>query len=291
MISFWTFCDWLFYGLIRAVLVWAPVVAAPRVERSIPSQWWSYNTWYDWYGHLDANDRPDEHWCRQWLEMTFGEFSAMIEGAAEDAWSAAIGVVRSLLGALRAGYSSFSHWIDVLHTKLGGILPYWTDSVVSGLGKLWTLIPVEIRVGLKSWTDWANGIAESVRQWVRDTYDYFASLANSAWNWVLSQGDRLRHWVDSVSGWIDGFKRDPYGTVTSWLGSAWVFLVAFFTAPVGYVLSWLGSDWSTLVDFRWGPLTWLSNLWSFYADLISEFCADPKSFIVDRLERAILDRW
>jgi hypothetical protein len=111
------------------------------------------------------------------------------------------------------------------------------------------------------------------------------------WNWLISKGNQLGNWWVSARGLLDQFRSNPTGFILARLGAAWPWLVHFRNNARAMVFGWLGDTWQALVTFRNGPLEFYFNLWGAYRQRLGNFLADPKQFLVDELEKAILERW
>lgn len=291
IISLWEFLDWLFYGLVRYVLWWIPVVQPFPVDRSVPRHWWEYNTWTDWYLHLDGNKRPDEHWCRQWLEMTFGEFKRLVADVADSFTRSVRDALLRLIGYVRSGYASLGQWVDKIEERAGTYLPWFASTLSGGLTFLFNLLPTGIRQQYQSWDDLFRGIRDGAVAIVRNLIDEARRWASEARSWIFTQGQHVYEFYTDVQRFVRDFKNDPRGTITRLLGSAWTFLAAFALSPVGIVLSWLGPDWQGWVTFNAGPAAFLYNLWSTHHDEIARLFSEPREWVMSRLEQAIMDRW
>lgn len=291
IISLWIFLEWLFYGLLRYVLVWIPVVKPYPVDRGIPAWWFRYNTWNDWARHLDRDKRPDLYWCQQWLEMCFGEFARMVNHAANSFTERVGQSLQNLIGYIRAGYASLGQWLDSVERRVGAVLPWFAENVGHGLGFLFNLLPAGIRGRYQSWDDLFRGIRDGAVRLVRGLIDEARRWAADSLNWVTNQGRRIYDFYVDCQAFVRRFKNDPYGMLSAWLGQSWTWLVSFAASPVGAVLSWLGPDWRSWVTFNAGPARFLYNLWSAYHDDIAALFADPRGWVYERLEDALTDRW
>jgi len=290
-VNLWTILGWILYGLIRFVFVLIPYVKAPGVYRGAPSQWYRYNTWSDWGHHDDDDGRPDEHWCRAWLEMAFGELAAYAVDKARPYVDQVKSLLLSVIGYIKGGFSSMGAWVNWLQRAVGDAVPYFAANLAGCASWLYFRLPAEIRQGWRSWSDIWEWIRESVRSWARVRYDAAKSWAFNAVNWVNSTGDQLRRWRDSVAGVIDQIRHDPYGWITGRLGWAWAWLAGFASNGRDTVLGWLGPEWPGLVTFSRDCVSFYYNLWSAGWRVLGDFVADPKAFLMDRLEQAVLDRW
>ncbi len=291
MPSIWEILGWAFYGAIRYVLFWIPLVTPFSVDIGIPSSWWRYNGWSDWTHKDDNNGGPDEHWLNSWFEMVFGEYKRLIVSEAKDLVSSARQYLLGLIGGIQAGVGSLGGWLQKIDDWIGGYIPGWAGTLSNGLNWLRVRLPESIRYGWETWTDLWEGIRESVRGWARDRYDWFRNLAQSGWDWVVSTGSGLTAWVNHVSGWIEGFRADPYGYIVGRLGSAWDWLVVFRDRGRDQVLEWLGPDVDKLLTFARDCVDFYYNLWSLGWEELGEFVADPKAWLMDRLETALVNRW
>lgn len=291
MTDLWTLIDWFFYGLIRYVLFWIPLVTPFRVNRVIPSAWWRYNSLRDWFHRDDNNGGPDEHWIQCWFRMVFGEAFALAVENASSLVDSLESRVLDWIGGFPAQFLSLGGWIDYLKALIGDYIPWWAETVVGGLTWLRDRLPEGIKYGWQSWDDWIDGIKVAIRIWVRDFVAYFHDLAVSAWNWVQGAGEALKSWRDHVSGWIDGVRADPYGFVVGQLGDSWAWLRDFRDRGRDQVLAWLGPDIHSLLVFGRDCVGFYYSLWSAGWQDLGEFAQDPRGYLMDRLERAIIDRW
>jgi len=282
---------WAFYGAIRYVLYWVPLVTPFSVDISPPWQWFRYNDWYDWFHRNDNNGGPDEHWLNSWFEMVIGEFKLLVLEEAKPYVDVIRILVLSLLGGIRAGFVSMGHWVGWLNDAIGDHVPWWSGTIARGLDILRDKLPSAIREGWQDWTQLFDGIRNGIESWVRSRYENARAVAFDAWAWVLDIGRGLREWVDSARGWIDAFKADPAGHVRGWLGSAWTWLVGFYQNGRAVVLGWLGPEWPSLVTFARYALGFYFNLWASGWQTLADIVDDPRAWVSDILERALEDRW
>lgn len=291
MPSFWDILGWILHALLQYILFWVPVLKPYPESEYPPYPWYTYNSWSDWFAHRDGEWRPDEHLIRQYLEMGFGELKRLTLHEAGTALDSAKSWLRGLIGSVRSGYSSLGHWLDVVNRRLGDWLPGWASTVGVGLQKLNELFPTSIRYKWESWSNLFEGIKQSVRDWVWGRYESFRSWANEAINWVRGAGQSIRGWWDRSRDWLDRLRNDPYGTIAHYLGAGWRWLAGFWQRWRDEVLGLLGWDWPRLKAFSQSCLTFYFNLWSQGWATLDSFVRDPRSFIMDRLEQAIMDRW
>lgn len=291
MLSLWTILSWTFYGLVRYVMQWIPLITPFKVYRSIPSQWWAYNSWSDWMHYNDNNGGPDERWCKAWLKMCLGELEKRILARAKTVVDNVKSFLIRLVGYIRVGFSNLGAWVDFVQRQVGYYLPSWASNISWALGWLRAKLPLSIRYGWQSWDQLWEGIKTSVKNWAQWMYDLAKQRAYAAWDWVLWTGQSILAWRDRVAGWIDYVRTNTYGWITGYLGAAWYWLVAFRNNPLAWVSQWLGDDWRRLVEFKNGPLTFYYNLWSAGWRTLSDFVADPLGFVLSRMEQAVMDRW
>lgn len=289
--TIWTILDWILYGLVRYVLFWIPLLKAPKVERSIPSEWWSYNTYSDWLHKDDDGGYPDEVWCRSWLEMAFGELQVLATNKAQPYVDAAFAVLRSVIGAFPARFMSVGSWVDWLQSLTGSVVPFFAASLSSAALWLYDRFPASIVQGWESWSDIWESIKASVRSWARSMYDRAVVWARQGLDWVQNIGDSLRLWRERVADWIDTVRSDSRGWISRVLGPGIDWLLTFALSPVSIVLSWLGPEWPRLLTFARDCLAFYYNLWSDGWQTLGEFVSDPSDFIISRLERVVMDRW
>lgn len=291
MPSIWEILGWAFYGAIRYVLFWIPLVTPFRVDIGIPASWWRYNGWSDWEHRDDNNGGPDEHWLNSWFEMVIGEFKRLIIHEADEALSAAKRYLLGLIGGVQAGLGSIGGWAQKLDDWIGGYVPGWAGTISGGLNWLRVRLPEAIRYGWDSWAGIFASIRQTVYDWVRARYDAFRDLAHRAWSWVLGDGSLLKRWYDRAAGWIDAFRVNPYGYITGLLGGAWSWLLAFRDRGREIVLGWLGPDMPPLLTFARDCVTFYYNLWALGWRELGEFVSDPLGYLYDRAERILVDRW
>lgn len=289
--SLWWVLSAILYGLVRYIFVLIPLVKAPRVYTDIPGPWWDYNDFMDWLHFVADDNHPDEHWCRSWLEMAFGELARYATDKALPYIDQARNELRGLIGYIRSGFPSLGAWADWLQRAVGEVVPYFASNLSGCASWLYFRLPAEIRQGWRSWSDVWEWIRESVRAWARVRYDAARAWASDSIQWVRSTGDELRRWRDSVGHWIDNVRSDPYGWITGQLGPTWTWLLGFSARARATVIEWLGPDWPKLTTFARDCVSFYYNLWSSGWDTLGELVDDPRSFLMDRLETAILDRW
>ena len=289
--TIWTILDWILYGLIRYVLYLIPLVKAPRVYRSMPSEWWRYNWYSDWLHLDDDGGYPDERWCRCWLEMAFGELQRLATDKARPYVDQAKAALLKVIGYVRSGYSSLGDWVNHLQMLVGESVPFFAVNLTGAAAWLYYRLPASIRQGWRGWDATWEWIKETVRAWARSRYDEAKFWASRAWDWMLHTGAILRRWQERVEVWIDHVRGNSYGWMTSLLGPAWFWLLGFWSDARAIVLGWLGPDWPKLVTFSRDCISFYYNLWSAGWRVLGDFVADPRGFILDRLESALMDRW
>lgn len=291
MTTLGTLIGWFFYGTIRYIIFWIPLLTPPAVTRSIPWQWWRYNTWSEWRHNDDNNGGPDEVWLQAWFRMIFTEALILTEMTVRPYIDGIKDRLRGLIGAIKTGYSSMSGWVDWLERLFGLPLPWWSTTLNRGLRWLRLKLPPGIREAWRTWDQIWEGIKTDVKNWVHNAYDAFRTKAASAWNWVTDKGASLQRWRNRVAGWIDAFRNDPYGKITSWLGGAWHWLLTFRNNPVGIIIAWLGNTWQLLSTFARDCLIFYYNLWSIGWRVLGEFCSDPLGYLYRKAEEALIERW
>jgi hypothetical protein len=291
MPSLWTILDWLFYGLVRYVLYLIPGLRAPVVDRGPPGEWWRYNDYYDWAQATADGGHPALAWIQSWLEMTLGELARYATEKAKPYVDALKVVVFGTIGGIRPGFPSMGGWVQWLQSAIGYLVPAWAGTLGGGLIWLRDRFPSGIRLGFQSWYDIWEEIKSAVRSWAMDRYDAARSWASQSLSWISDVGDRLKDWRDRVAGWIDHVKSNPMGWIEQILGSGIHWLLAFAVSPTSIVLSWLAPDWPRLVTFAQDCLSFYYGLWSSGWQVLADIVADPRRWIMERLESAIMDRW
>lgn len=286
-----TILEWLFYGAVRYVLLWVPLVTPFRVDRSIPSPWWKYNGYGDWMHRDDNNGGPDEHWLQAWFRMAVGEFKLLVLDEAKPYVDAAKRALQTLVGYIRAGFPSMGGWVNWLQGAVGYVTPFFASNLGAAAVWLYDRFPAGIRQGWQSWSGLWENIKASVRSWARSQYDQAKVWAGNNLGWISGIGESLRWWRDRVAGWIDNVRGNPRGWIVGVLGSGIDWLLAFALSPVSLVLSWLGPEWPKLQTFARDCVPFFYNLWSAGWRTLSEFVRDPLHFMISRLEQAVMDRW
>lgn len=289
--SIWTLLSWILYGLVRFVFVLIPYVRAPKVSRGAPSVWYKYNSWTDWSHRDDDNGHPDERWCRSWLEMAFGELAQYATDKARPYVDQVKGMLLDVIGYIRSGYSSLGSWVNHLQSRIGEGTLSFASNLRNAASWLYFKLPYGVRSGWQSWSEIWDGIKASVRTWAIDRYDQARAWAYDAALWVNQVGDVIRRWRDDVAGWIDWVRYDSRGWVIGWLGWTWDWLEEFVYSGRATVLGWLGPDWPRLVTFARDCIGFYYALWSAGWRVLGDFVADPRAFVLDGLERAVMDRW
>jgi len=283
--------DWIFYGLVRYILYLIPLVKAPKVYRRAPLQWWSYNGSWDWSQRNADNGHPNDHWCRSWLEMAFGELQKLATDKARPYVDQVKNWLLDRIGYIRSSFPSLGAWVNWLQRAVGESVPYFAANLAGAASWLYFRLPASVRQGWRDWDAIWEWIKASVRQWAQVRYDAAKGWAWDAVTWVVHAGDQLLRWRDHVAGWIDHVRGDSYGWIVSLLGPGWSWLLGFWANARATVIGWLGPDWPKLVTFSRDCVTFYYNLWSAGWSVLAEFIADPKGFIMDRLEQVIMDRW
>lgn len=291
MPSIWTILDWIFYGLIRYVLYLIPLIRAPEVDRGPPSSWWRYNNYYDWREAFADAGRPNEHWCRSWLEMAFGDLQRVATDKARPYVDAAKRYLLGVVGGIRGGFWSMGAWVDWLQRAVGYTLPFFAANLAGAATWLYGKLPLQIRAGWQDWWQLFEETRAMVRKWVMSRYDGFRAWTDWLVSWITGIGESIRQWVARNAAWVDEWRQNPYGRIVGLLGPGWGWLLAFRDNAVTWIVGWLGDDWRRVVEFARGPLTFYYNLWSWGWRTLSDFVADPRSFVLDRLEQAVMDRW
>ena len=289
--TIWLILDWILYGLIRYVLSFISWIPTPKVDRGPPSEWYKYASYYQWYWHDDDDGRPTTAWCEVWLEMSFGELAEYATDKARPYVDQVKDWLVRLIGYVRSGFGSMGAWVNWLGGLVGEGVPYFAANLAEAASWLYFRLPEGVRQGWRDWDQTWEWIKESVRQWARSRYDDAVSWAYSAIRWVHDTGEQLRRWRDQVGDWIERVRGDSYGWVTGLLGDAWAWLVGFRQDARSMVLGWLGPDWPRLVTFGRDCVGFYYALWSAGWRVLGEFVADPREFVLDRLESAVLDRW
>ena len=289
--TIWRILDWILYGLIRYVLSFISWIPTPTVDRGPPSEWYKYASYYQWYWHDDDNGRPTTAWCEQWLEMAFGELASYATKKARPYVDQIRDKLRGVIGYIRSGYSSLGSWVNHLQNRIGEGSLSFASNLRNAASWLYFKLPYGVRAGWETWDQIWDGLRAKVRSWAQARYDTAKSWAHSAIAWVNTTGDQLRRWREQVSGHIDRLRSDPYGYIVGYLGSAWSWLSGFASNGRDTVLGWLGPEWPTLVTFGRDCVTFYYSLWSKGWEDLGEFIDDPKSFVLDRLEQAVLERW
>lgn len=291
MPDLWQSFEWAIWGVYQYARYVIPLIRPDPVPNTVPVTWWLVNTFGDWFWHRDSDLIPDEHWIRRWIWMAVKCIVWAALGDAQELVDKAKSAVLSVIGSVKAGFPSMGVWVSFLQIAIGNHIPFWTADLASGLDWLWDRLPSGIRERWQSWDQLWDMILDRAKSWVRSTYDRIVDKGRNAWDWAQQSGERLKRWVDSVQSWVNRFKSDPYGTIASYLGQTWQWLRGFSQSGRSQVLSWLGPDIGKLLTFGASCATFYYNLWSLGWSELESFVRDPKAFIIDRLTRAIENRW
>lgn len=291
MTSLGTLIGWFFYGFVRYIIFWIPLLTPPSVDRSPPWQWFRYSDWGDWFHRDDNRGGPDEFWLQTWFRMIFGEALLLAVDEAKPYVRRVRDALRGLIGNIRSQFGSVSGWLSWLEQLFGYPLPWWASTVNRGLSWLRGKLPASIREGWRSWDQLFDAVAEGVRNWVRGVYDHFRNLAQDAWSWAFNHGEMLLRWYWRVEAWVQNFRADPYGVIVGYLGWYWDWLRDFVHNARARVLGYLGPDVHKLLLFGQNAAIFYYNLWSRGWRVLSEFVDDPLGFLYERAERMLIDRW
>lgn len=234
-----------------------------------PGWWWLVNNEQQWRYHRDRNDIPDRAFIESWLRAAWAALGHWIGEVGTDARDQAASRARGWIGYVLYGYSTFSQWLDSMHLRLGSGLPWWTQSAMEGLGKLYGWLPPEIRLGLQSWSALWDSIVQRAKSWVQATYNLAISLGGQAWGWVIQAGNRLDTWYQAAHGTLDEFRSNP--------------------GP--FILARLGPTWDLLRAFAFTALPFYVGLWGSHASDLSNFLSDPAGWIYDKLESYLERIW
>jgi len=234
-----------------------------------PAWWYLYWSWGDWYLNLDADKRPNLDWCYRWTVGSLRLIGAYAESIADAARDAAKNTVRSWIGYVRHGFSSFESWTENLWSKVGDASFSWASSLTSAATWLRGHLPQTIRDGLQTWDSLWNGIKNAAIDWARARYEDARTWASQAVNWVNSTGVSLRAWYDLAYSWLEDFRQNAYARTTGLLGDTW----------------------RRLATFAGGSLTFWNNLWGSHADDIGKFFGNPLQFLYDKTEDFLCNRW
>jgi len=287
----WTLIDWFFYGFVRYVLFWIPLLTPFSVDRHIPWQWWRYNGIYDWWHKNDNNGGPDEHWLQAWFRMVFGEALLTATESAKPYIDALRTWAEAVIGGVQVGMGSLGRWAQKLDDWIGGWVPLWAGSLSGGLLWLRDRLPAAIRYGWQSWGQIWQAIKDDVKDWVRGYVDLFRQMADTALSWTRDTGQRLDQWYRDVSGWLAGVRSAPYEWIAGWLGWTWTWLRGFSVRGRDQVLEWMGPNIGQLLLFGRDCVRFYYQLWAVGWCELGEFVEDPRHYVVDLLERVLVERW
>lgn len=283
--------DWFFYGFIRYVVYWIPLLTPPSVNRAMPWQWLKYNSFWIWLQKGLNKGGPTESWLQGWFSMTFGESLLLAEITAQPYVDRIKEVLESAIGSVASGFGSLSLWIGRVQGWLGLPLPWWSSTVHAGLSWLRAKLPQGIRDAWQTWDGIFDGIKSYARDWVTARYEQAKQWARTAFDWAVNAGQSLINWRNRVAGWIDAFRANPYGTISSYLGFAWGWLHNFRNNGRAIVLGWLGSDIYKLLLFGRDCVSFYYNLWARGWRVLSDLIDDPVEYLYTRIERMLVDRW
>lgn len=286
-----TLIGWFFYGFVRYVMYWIPLIAPSSVNRHIPWQWWLYNNWGDWRHRDDNNGGPDEHWLQCWFKMLFGEAMRLATYEAKPYVRLIRDALLVVIGAVKSGFGSLSSWVDWLEQYFGFPLPWWSSTVKSGLGWLRRKLPSGIRESWQTWLQIWDGIKQEVRDWAIARYDQFRNLANEAVAWVRDRGASLSGWQDRVGAFIEAFKANPYGNIAWWLGEAWSWLCWFRSNAYNVIRGCFGPNLDKILLFGRDCVTFYYNLWAQGWQELGGFTSNPVQYLYDKAEQILTERW
>lgn len=286
-----TLLEWFFYGLIRYILLWVPLVNPFPVDRAIPNEWWFYNDFLDWLHRDDVGGGPDEQWLQAWFRMVWGEAKKLVNSEAQRYTDAAKQWLRDRIGYIKSGWANLGSWLLFVEQRIGSFLPSFAPTVSEGLNWLRSRLPETIRNLWQSWDQLFDSIKQSVEMRIRSLYERTKEWAAYAYDWVIAAGRILDAWRQRVQGFLDALRNDPYGTVTGWLGEAWQWLREFRNRGRDQVLEWLGPDIGPLLTFARDCVVFYYNLWSLGWQELGAFVEHPGEWLYDRAERILINRW
>lgn len=283
--------DWFFYGFIRYVVYWIPLLTPPSVNRAMPWQWLKYSSIWIWLQKGANKGGPTEAWLQDWFRMIFGEALLLAEITAMPYVDRAKEVLESAIGSVASGIGSLSAWIGQVQGWLGLPLPWWSGTVHNGLTWLRGKLPQGIRDAWQTWDGIFDGIKSYARDWVMARYEQAKTWARTAFDWAVNAGQSLITWRNRVAGWIDAFVANPYGTIVGYLGYAWQWLSGFQVNGRAIVLGWLGPNIYKALKFARDCSVFYYNLWHRGWRVLADLVDDPVEYLYSRIERMLVDRW
>lgn len=265
---------------------------SPPYQSVHPPSWFQY-TYKDqvWKDNLDSDNRPTLNFCKYFIRAVWNYFLHKITQQWEDAIGALQRVLTSALGSLRHGYGTWSDWVEGIYARVGQGALTWADDLLQAANRLYLWLPEGVRQGLHSWEDIFVYWYGQAKLWVVQQFGSALAAAVDAWAWVVSSGEALRAWYDSVRTWVLDWAQNAAERVRGVLGATWNWIVAFRADPLGTITFYLGPAWAKLVSWADGPLTFYYNLWGSYATMLGEFLADPLGWLYDRTEEELVRRW
>ncbi len=282
---------WVWYGWIQRILLILPLVN-PEPAGYAPVKWWwrYYNEW-QWESNLSADRIPDKWWIRRYQEGAHKLAGVWVGEVGDYAYGQARSWVVAFMGYVQHNFPTFSDWIETIWLWVNFQAGWWGGNLRHAADMLRDWIPYDIRQGWKTWWGIWEGIKDAVKDWAKDRFDDARADAIAAYEWVISDGGPIRTWVNSVKQWIDNFRANPVGFITSALGAAWTWLVAFWVLPGAVIQPFLGPNFDKLKTFAVSAVTYYYNLWGSYAEELAAFLADPTGWLYDKAEEELLRRW
>jgi len=283
--------NWFFYGFIRYVVYWIPLLTPPSVDRAMPWQWLKYSSVWVWLQKGKNKGGPTEAWLQGWFSMVFGEAVLLVDIVTQPYVDQAKELLLSVIGAVSSNFSNLASWIGQVQDWFGLPLPWWSGTVNQGLTWLRDKLPTSIRGAWQTWDNIFDGIKDAVKNWVNASYAQARDWARGAFDWAVSAGQSLISWRDRIAGRIDSFLANPYGTITTWLGHTWQWLLGFQLYGRFIVFEWLGPDIYKALTFARDCSTFYYNLWSRGWSVLSDLVDDPVDYLYTRIEQMFVDRW
>jgi len=257
------------HGQKQTILYYAPLIKPEKELGAAPP--WFTEVWPGWLWdyYLDSERRPTETWLYNYNYAAKQTLKGWLDQLKADAVNDAAAWVWSWTGGPAHGYTTLAAWLEAIRSRVGTFVPAWTFNLAAGVNDLYWKLPEGIRNLSTSWNQLWDSIKQSVKDWAKERYDSAKATVQTVWEWVTVQGQTLTNWYNSVAGWVNGFKADPYGFITGHLGDTW----------------------RKLRDFARDALDFYYNLWGASAQELSNFLADPGGFILEKAENEIIKRW
>jgi len=269
--SLLTIAAWLIFWISQSVRRWVPdwIIRPEKVDRTPPTWWYSFSTWYHWWYCVDSDGTVRDCWYENYRDVVVEALISWIDEVADHAEDTAADFTRSITGYVQHGYASFEHWTNAIRNRVGTWVPSFATDLAGGLYATWRMLPAAVRVYGHTWQEIWDGLAEGFRGWVRNNYDGARALATISYEWIVSVGADLKVWYELNHADVDSFLYNPNAWLHDRLGSAWSQMFR------------VGQDFGSE----------LYNLLSEHRQQIHDFFDDPLWWLYSRAEDFLCEQW